>query len=43
LQRAFGKAKRKAGVTKVGGIHGLRHAYATHQLAAGMPVMPHAA
>jgi integrase/recombinase XerD len=38
LQRAFGKAKRKAGVTKVGGIHGLRHAYATHQLAAGMPV-----
>jgi len=22
----------------VGGIHGLRHAYATHQLAAGLPV-----
>ena len=23
---------------KVGGIHSLRHAYATHQLAAGMPI-----
>jgi integrase/recombinase XerD len=38
LQRAFKQAKRQAGVTKVGGIHGLRHAYATHQLAAGLPV-----
>jgi integrase len=38
LQRAFNHAKRRAGVTKVGGIHGLRHAYATHQLAAGLPV-----
>ena len=38
LQKAFNQAKRKAGVTKVGGIHGLRHAYATHQLAAGLPV-----
>jgi len=38
LQKAFTHAKRQAGVTKVGGIHGLRHAYATHQLAAGLPV-----
>ena len=38
LQKAFTQAKRQAGVTKVGGIHGLRHAYATHQLAAGLPV-----
>lgn len=38
LQKAFTEAKRRAGVTKVGGIHGLRHAYATHQLAAGLGV-----
>lgn len=38
LQKAFTQAKRQAGVTKVGGIHGLRHAYATHQLAAGLHV-----
>jgi len=38
LQKAFTHAKRTAGVTKVGGIHGLRHAYATHQLAAGLGV-----
>ncbi len=38
LQKAFTQAKRQAGVTKVGGIHGLRHAYATHQLAAGLQV-----
>ena len=38
LQRAFTRAKRRAGVAKDGGIHGLRHAYATHQLAAGLPV-----
>jgi integrase/recombinase XerD len=31
-------AKRTAGVTTPGGIHGLRHAYATHPLAAGLPV-----
>jgi integrase/recombinase XerD len=29
---------RAAGIDKHGGIHALRHAYATHQLAAGMPV-----
>ncbi|WPL16839.1 Tyrosine recombinase XerC [Thiorhodovibrio winogradskyi] len=38
LQKAFTQAKQRAGVHKVGGIHGLRHAYATHQLAAGLPV-----
>jgi integrase/recombinase XerD len=38
LQKAFTDAKRRAGVTKIGGIHSLRHAYATHQLAAGLHV-----
>jgi integrase len=37
-QRAFTRAKRCAGIDKVGGIHSLRHAYATHQLEAGLPV-----
>ncbi len=37
-QRAFTIAKHRAGIDKVGGIHALRHAYATHQLEAGMPV-----
>jgi len=38
VQKAFTAAKRRAGVRKEGGIHGLRHAYATHQLAAGLGV-----
>jgi integrase/recombinase XerD len=38
LQKAYTRAKRQAGVTKPGGIHALRHAYATHQLAAGLNV-----
>jgi integrase/recombinase XerD len=38
VQKAFTAAKRRAGIDKVGGIHALRHAYATHQLKAGMPV-----
>lgn len=37
-QRVFTRAKQRAGIDKVGGIHSLRHAYATHQLEAGMPV-----
>jgi site-specific recombinase XerD len=37
-QRVFTVAKRRAGIEKVGGIHSLRHAYATHQLEAGVPV-----
>ena len=38
VQRQFSKAKRAAAVAKTGGIHALRHAYATHQLEAGMAV-----
>ena len=38
IQKAFTQAKAQAGVAKIGGIHGLRHAYATHQLEAGLPV-----
>lgn len=37
-QQVFTRAKRRSGVDKVGGIHSLRHAYATHQLAHGVPV-----
>jgi len=38
VQRIYAKAKAAAKVKKAGGIHGLRHAYATHQLEAGVPV-----
>lgn len=37
-QKVFKQAKKNVGINKVGGIHSLRHAYATHQLEAGMPV-----
>lgn len=37
-QRAFTRAKRSTGIEKIGGIHSLRHAYATHQLQAGMRI-----
>ncbi len=37
-QRVFSCAKARSGVEKIGGIHGLRHAYATHQLESGLPV-----
>jgi integrase/recombinase XerD len=37
-QKVFTVAKRRTGIDKVGGIHSLRHAYATHQLEAGLPV-----
>lgn len=37
--KVFKRAKALAGVNKIGGIHSLRHAYATHQLAAGMPLV----
>lgn len=38
VQKIYTAAKARAGVEKVGGIHGLRHAYATHQLEHGLPV-----
>ncbi len=38
-QKVFQVAKQRAGIDKIGGIHSLRHAYATHQLAAGMPLL----
>lgn len=37
-QRIFSAAKRRAGIENIGGIHSLRHAYATHPLEAGVPV-----
>lgn len=37
-QKVFQATKLRAGIDKIGGIHSLRHAYATHQLAAGMPL-----
>jgi integrase/recombinase XerD len=37
-QKLYHAAKQQAGVQKIGGIHSLRHAYATHQLEDGMPL-----
>jgi site-specific recombinase XerD len=37
-QKIYQRAKQHAEITKRGGIHSLRHAYATHQLQAGMPL-----
>ena len=37
-QKVYQRAKGRAGITKRGGIHSMRHAYATHQLEAGLPV-----
>lgn len=38
IQRVFKRVKQSACIDKVGGIHGLRHAYATHQLENGMAI-----
>jgi len=38
VQKIFRHSKAKSMVDKQGGIHSLRHAYATHQLNAGMPL-----
>jgi site-specific recombinase XerD len=35
-QKLYTTAKRRAGVTKAGGIHSLRHGFATHALEAGV-------
>lgn len=37
-QKVFRRAKSQTGIRKIGGIHSLRHAYATHQLENGLPV-----
>jgi site-specific recombinase XerD len=37
-QRIYYKAKKKAGITRGGGIHCLRHCFATHMLEAGMDI-----
>ena len=38
LQRIYHTAKLRAGIHKPGGIHGLRHAFATHLLEAGVDI-----
>ena len=38
FQKTYARVKREAEIQKRGGIHALRHAYASHQLEAGMPL-----
>lgn len=38
VQKIFVRAKQSAQIEKSGGTHSLRHAYATHQIVAGMPI-----
>jgi len=37
-QGVYQRAKKRSGIDKIGGIHSLRHAYATHQLEDGMSI-----
>ena len=37
-QRMYWAAKKRAGITKQGGIHSLRHAFATHLLESGVDI-----
>ena len=37
-QRMYYAAKKRAGITKEGGIHSLRHAFATHLLESGVDI-----
>jgi site-specific recombinase XerD len=39
VQHAYGLAKLRSGIRKRGGVHGLRHAYATHLIESGVDVM----
>ncbi len=38
IQKYYTRTKLWAGIEKKGGIHALRHAFSSHQLAAGMPI-----
>ena len=39
VQKAYTQAKRDAGIRKHGGVHALRHAYATHMIESGVDVL----
>jgi integrase/recombinase XerD len=39
LQKAYALAKLRAGIRKRGGVHALRHAYATHMIESGVDVL----
>ena len=38
VQKIYKQAKKRAGVTSQGGVHQLRHCFATHAIEAGMDV-----
>jgi site-specific recombinase XerD len=39
VQKAYTLAKLRAGIRKSGGVHALRHAYATHMIESGVDVL----